>query len=79
MPNFESRGHLGIPKGKMDQFLEACRAFKTIRDRRLFRGEFNSFDAYCRAKWGKSGEEVNRLIAEAEVELQARNANPGLQ
>ena len=79
MLNSDSREYLGIPKEKMDQFLEVCQAFKTIRDRRLFRKQFHSFDEYCRAKWDKSGEEVDRLIAEAEVELQVRKADPGLQ
>jgi hypothetical protein len=79
MQNPDSSGHLGIAKEKMDQFLEACRAFKTIRDRRLFRAQFHSFDEYCRAKWGKSGEAVNRFIAEAEVEMQLRKGNPGFQ
>jgi hypothetical protein len=79
MPDSESRGHLGIPKGKMDQFIEVCQAFKTVRDRRLFRGQFSSFDEYCRSKCGKSAEEVNRLIAEGDVELQARRGNPGAQ
>lgn len=63
----------------MDQFLKVARALKTIRDKRLFREDYRSFDAYCRAKLGKSGEEIERMLAEADLELQVRKAKPGLQ
>jgi hypothetical protein len=63
----------------MEQFLKVSRALKTIRDKRLFREEFRTFDEYCRAKWGKSGDEVDRLIAEADLELRMREGKPGLQ
>jgi hypothetical protein len=79
MPHPELPGRLRLPKETMDQFLKVSQALKTIRDKRLFREEFRSFDEYCRAKWGKSGEEIERLIAEAELELRMRKGKPGLQ
>lgn len=63
----------------MEKFLKVSRALKTIRDKRLFREEFRTFDEYCRAKWGKSGSEVDRFIAEADLELRVREGKPGLQ
>jgi hypothetical protein len=79
MLNPDSRGHFGIPKEKMDEFLKVSLAFKTIRDQRLYREAFPSFDAYCQAKCGKSGAEIEWLIAEADVEVQMRKGIPGLQ
>jgi len=73
MLNQASHEHLGIPPEKMEQFLDVCQAFKTVRDQRLFWEQFHFFDEYCRSKCSKSEEEVNRLIAEAELELKMRS------
>jgi hypothetical protein len=54
-------------------FLETCRAFKTIRDNKLYSEEFSSFDAYCQAKYGKTAKEINELIDLADQRLNARN------
>ncbi|MHC1766830.1 MAG: hypothetical protein AB9869_21410 [Verrucomicrobiia bacterium] len=75
----QTRAEAGASQEDMEQFLKVSRALKTIRDKRLFREEFRTFDEYCRAKWGKSGDEVDRLIAEADLELRMREGNPGLQ
>ena len=62
------------PTGKdMEIFMETTRAFKTIRDNKLFCEEFPSFDAYCRAKHGKTAKEINELIELADQRLNARN------
>jgi hypothetical protein len=79
MPNPDGRDSRVVPKEMMDQFLEVSQAFKTIRDQRLFTEQFHSFDEYCRAKFGKSGAEVDWLIAQAEVELRLRKVVPALQ
>jgi hypothetical protein len=79
MLNADSPEHLGIAKEKMDEFLRVCQALKTIRDKRLYRAEFASFDDYCRIRWGLAVADVERNIAEAELELLARKANCGLQ
>ena len=79
MLNSDSSGDLGISKEKMDEFLQVSQALKTIRDQRLFRQEFTSFDAYCRTKWGIPGPVAERFIAEADLERQARKANRELQ
>jgi hypothetical protein len=79
MQNPDSPGDLGISRKDMDEFLRVCQAFKTIRDRRLYRNEFASFDDYCRAKYRMPGAQIEKFIAEAELELQARKAKSGLQ
>jgi hypothetical protein len=79
MLNADSPEHLGIAKEKMDEFLRVCQALKTIRDKRLYRGDFASFDDYCRIRWGLAVADVERNIVEAELEQQARKANCGLQ
>jgi hypothetical protein len=62
------------PTGKdIEIFLETCRAFKVIRDKELFLDQFPSFDAYCRAKHGKTAKEINELIELADQRLNARN------
>ena len=68
-----------IPKDKMDDFLKVSAAVKTIRDKRLYRGDFPSFDAYCIARMGLHEDMVNQFIAFAEVEWAARKLKPGLQ
>ncbi len=75
----QTRAEAWGSEGDMEQFLKVSQALKTIRDKRLFREEFRSFDEYCRAKWGKPGAEVERLIAEADLELRVREGRPGLQ
>jgi hypothetical protein len=79
MLNADSHENLGIAKEKMDEFLRVCQALKTIRDQRLFRKDFASFDDYCRIRWGLAVADVERNIAEAELELSARKANCRLQ
>ena len=38
-------------------------ALAQIRERRLYRIEFQTFEAYCQAKWHCSRQKANRLIA----------------
>lgn len=48
-------------------FLEVGSALVEIRDGRLYRGAYPSFDDYCRSRWGMSKTHANRLIASAET------------
>lgn len=43
------------------------RAFKVIRDERLYREKYDNFDAYCDEQWGLSGKYAYRLIQAFEV------------
>jgi hypothetical protein len=61
-----------ISKG-WETFLEVGRALATIRDRRLYRDRYGSFEEYCREKWEFSKTHANRLIgAKLQNESQAR-------
>jgi hypothetical protein len=77
MPN--SDGFLGISKEKMDEFLKVTDAFRQIRDQRLYRAQYTSFDAYCRGKYGIPGALIEKFIAEAELERLVRKADPQRQ
>lgn len=51
----------------MQTFVEVGLALMEIRDERLYRAEFGTFENYCRARWGWRSNYANRLIASAEV------------
>jgi hypothetical protein len=47
----------------MTTFVEVGSALMEIRDSRLYRVEYKTFEAYCRDKWGMSKTQANRLIS----------------
>ena len=51
----------------LQAFVAAGLAFAGIRDQRLYRGNFPTFDAYCRQKWHRGARSVNRLISAAQL------------
>lgn len=71
-----------------DTFREVGEALLSIRENRLYRAEFATFDEYASAKWGLSGRRINQLISGAQVgtivpeiqnEAQARALAPMLE
>jgi len=48
-------------------FIEVGEALQEIRDKRLYRTEFQSFEGYCKLKWGMGSKYAYRLIGGAEV------------
>lgn len=46
---------------------EVARALAVIRDERLYRAEYSTFEAYCRERWGMTYRRANQQIAAAEV------------
>ena len=52
----------GIISREMKSFIDVGKALLTIRERKLYRGEFKTFKAYCAEKWGMSKDHGNRLI-----------------
>jgi hypothetical protein len=50
-----------------DAFLEVGQALATIRNKRLYRGHYLTFEDYCRRKWEFSKSHANRLIEAAAV------------
>lgn len=55
-----------IEKG-IDTFLDVGNALLTIREHKLYRVEFTTFEEYCRARWKFSKTHANRLIGAASV------------
>jgi hypothetical protein len=77
--NNEAGADARFPKKKIDEFLKVAQALKTIRDKQLYRGQFASFDAYCRSRLGMAGGQVDLLIAFADVEVETRGTKPEQQ
>ena len=48
-------------------FTDVGLAFAQIRDGRLYRGEFEGFEAYCQAKWQYGRRYVNQIISAAQL------------
>lgn len=46
-------------------FLDVGQALAEIRDRRLYAEHHDTFESYCRERWGMSKTHANRLIASA--------------
>ena len=55
-----------IEKGRAS-FLDVADALAEIRDGRLYREGFATFEAYCRERWGFTRQHVNRVIKSAEA------------
>jgi hypothetical protein len=51
----------------MTTFVEVGNALMEIRDSKLYRVEYKTFEAYCREKWGMSRVQAHRLIGAGEV------------
>ena len=46
--------------------IDAAKALVSIRDERLFREQYASFEEYCRHEWGLSGSRLDRMLAVAD-------------
>jgi len=55
-----------IQKG-WQTFVDVGKALARIRDNKLYRAEYDTFEAYCRAKWQYAKSHAYRLIGAAEV------------
>lgn len=51
----------------LETFLEVGQALMMIRDKRLYRLEYKTFEGYCRDKWGMSKTTANRLVSASQV------------
>lgn len=54
-------------KHGLASFYEVGNALSAIRDMRLYRSEFKTFEEYCQDRWGFQRHYANRLIASAKV------------
>lgn len=59
--------HEEVIERGLKTFYEVGAALLDIRDRRLYREQYSTFEAYCEKRWGISKTHANRLIEGAEV------------
>jgi hypothetical protein len=52
-------------KRGLEAFVEVGLALTEIRDRRLYRGAYQTFEAYCRDRWSMSARTANRQVKAA--------------
>ena len=57
----------GVIRQGLELFVEVGNALARIRDARLYRAEFATFEDYCRTKWSLSKTHVNRLVQASEI------------
>jgi hypothetical protein len=53
-------------------YCETGEALALIRDQRLYRASFTSWDAYCRQRWGFTAAHANNYIASARAAIEGR-------
>lgn len=56
-----------VIKQGLKTFIEVGEALFIIRDKRLYRNEFKTFEDYCQQKWSMPRRHVNRIIAASET------------
>lgn len=56
-----------VIKRGWDTFVEVGKALAKVRDARLYRGQHQTFEAYCRVRWQYGKSQAYRLIGAAEV------------
>ncbi len=57
----------GIIERGLTTFVEVGSALMEIRDRKLYLGQYKTFDAYCRGRWGFQRTRAYQLMSAAEV------------
>lgn len=69
--NIEERNELErcevVIKQGLKTFVEVGQALMMIRDKRLYRAEFGTFEDYCQGKWQLGRRYVNQIVAASEV------------
>ena len=56
-----------VIKQGLKTFVEVGQALMLIRDKRLYRSEFGTFENYCNEKWDLKRHYVNRMIGASAV------------
>jgi hypothetical protein len=69
--NIEERNELErcevVIKQGLKTFVEVGQALMLIRDKKLYRSEFGTFESYCQEKWQLTRRHVNRLVGSSQV------------
>ena len=69
----------GIIAKEMGSFMAVGKALLTIRDQKLYREQFRTFNDYCKAKWGLERTYAHRLINGSQVAANLVFVAPGQQ
>lgn len=64
-----------IIKDGLETYMKVGYALMEIRDNRLYRKEFKTFEEYCQEKWGRSRRWANQIIKASEVVGVLENGN----
>ena len=59
--------HEAVIERGLQTFYEVGTALLAIRDKRLYRADYSTFEDYCRERWQMGRNYVNKLITAAEV------------
>lgn len=59
-------------------FVEVGNALLRIRNERLYRSEFGTFQEYCEARWQMSDRHAGRMIDAAEISAHLVKTDPGV-
>ncbi|MET7900349.1 ParB/Srx family N-terminal domain-containing protein [Streptomyces sp. NPDC005355] len=59
--------HEAVIERGLNTFVEVGNALAAIREQRLYRAQFGTFEDYCRARWSFGRRRANELIASAQV------------
>ena len=68
-----------VIKQGLQTFVEVGQALMLIRDKRLYRAEFGTFEAYCQDKWQLGRNFVNKTIAASNVVANLEMGTRGTQ
>ena len=55
----------------LETFFEVGQAMATIREKRLYRADYKTFEEYCRDRWGIQLNYANQLITAAKLKVEA--------
>lgn len=61
----------------LETFMEIGRALLEIRDTKLYRRDYKTFEDYCRGRWQMSARQCYRLIDSVQVVTNIQNVTPG--
>lgn len=59
-----------IIQARIRNFIDVGTALMDIRDHRLYRDDYDTFEAYCRERWGFVASRARQLISAAELTLE---------
>lgn len=63
----ELANHEAVIERGIGTFVEVGNALLAIREGKLYRSDYGTFEEYCRERWGMSKSHANRLISAADV------------